>query len=422
MAAYGGVIKRTQILTTTAAQQPDEIRERRTAAEDVLGGLLSDIGKPGTYELPGPVSPDSTVDVVDSTAPTGVIDGSAGLLTKDGFKFTNKGSVAKYDKLIKEGYSSKEAANLTPGTQAADSIFNTKKTVANADFTANAKQTNRTNLGGLTKTTSLNKEAALNQIESSSAFRQVSRMMAESEQMLSRSGPLYNEMMRSTQLPILEGSAVLARENTENIRKALQRGGAARRDGFAAIAKIRSQEASNMAKGQALARAHTEMDLWARKNAKETIDFANGWASNQAGIRESYQSAMDNATELMSTSALPFMFASLQKEQEYRDAKSAQSRNNVMRQVSAVVGVVGAVLSAYSGSGEGVAASGKLMKDEGTKIDQTVLNNQNNYYTATPSNAPEAPSTLGGDIRSAASGVANKVTGAYNYVTGGWGS
>ena len=318
MARYGTVKSQMKELSATASQQPEEIRERRTQAEDVLGTLESDIGKAGTYDFPsGPVA----------TAPTS--------LTGDSFRLGGD-------------------------------VFKETDTRLGIGATGGA---------GSTKTISLDKEKALGQMESSSAFRQVSRMMAESEQMLARSGPLYEDMMRSTQLPIIEGSAAMARENTENIRKAMQRGGSARRDGFAAIAKIRAQEASNVARGQALAKAHTEMDLWARNNAKEVIDFAHGWATNQAGIRESYQSAMDSATQLMSQSALPFVFGASQKEQEYRDAASAQNRGKVMKQITGVLGVVGSVVSMVYGGGMGAgkALSAANESVAGQKISTTPI-------------------------------------------------
>jgi len=305
-------------IAATSAQQPEEIRERRSTAEDVLGALNAEVGKPGTYDLPtGPNAPSPVAD-------------------EDGL-----------------------------------SIFKSTDTKIGVAATGGK---------GKTTTTSLDKDAALEQMKSSSSFRQVSRMMAESEQMLARSGPLYDEMVRSTQLPIIEGSATLARENTEAIRKALQRGGAARRDGFAAIAKIRAQEQANAARGQALAKAHTEMDRWIRQNASETITFANGWATNQAGIRESYHSAMDAASQLMAQASLPTIFNASVKEQEYRDAQSAQSRGKVMRQISGVLGVatsVVGIVGSFYGQGGGSTAGAKMMSDS-TKSAEI----SNNYMSA----------------------------------------
>ena len=361
MARYGSVKTQMKEIAATAAQQPEEIRERRSGAEDVLGALNAEIGKAGTYDLPGP------------NAPSPVADPDA------------------------------EADGL--------SIFKSQHTKVGVAATGGK---------GGTDTTVLDKDAALAQMKSSSAFRQVSRMMAESEQMLARSGPLYDEMMRSSQLPIIEGSATLARENTEAIRKALQRGGAARRDGFAAIAKIRAQEQANAARGQALAKAHTEMDRWVRQNASEVMTFANGWATNQAGIRESYHSAMDSATQLMAQASLPTIFNASIKEQEYRDAQSAQSRGKVMRQISGVLGVatsiVGLVGSFY-GQGGGSTAGAKMMAD--STASQPI---SNNYMGATApgSGGTAAPRTLGGDLKAFGSKIGDAASSAGSYITGGW--
>lgn len=353
-------------LANTAMQQPEEIRERRTAAEDLLGSLSADIGKEGTYDLPGS-------STTAPPAPVPPVSGPTGLLSKDGYSFGSTADVKKYDKFIEKGFSPEEAAMQTGGRAQAgtDSIFKENRTYGGHVGKAGTQ--------GVTSTTTVDQAKAKAQIESSSAFRQVSRMMAESEQMLARSGPLYDEMMRSTQLPIIEGAAAAARENTENIRKAMARGGVARRDAFAAIQKIRSQEQLNMTKGQQLADAHLKMDQWVRSNAKEVINFATGWAQNQAGIREAYHSAMDAATHLMSTSALPFVFAAQQKEQEYRDAASAQSRGKVMKQISGVLGVatsVVGIVGSFYGQGGGSEAGAKMMNDsvEGSKVASS------NYY------------------------------------------
>lgn len=367
MARYGTVKTQMQRLANTALQQPEEIRERRTTAEGLLSSLNADIGKTGTYDLPGTsgVDPQAPTPGVEETA-------SADPLLKDGYKFRNTADVEHYNKLIANGIPPEQAASKMGGRamRGPDSIFKENRTFSG--HTGKAKTL------GLTFTTSVDQDKAKAEIESSSAFRQVSRMMAESEQMLSRSGPLYEEMMRSTQLPILEGAGAAARENTENIRKAMLRGGAARRDAFSAIQKIRSQEQLNMAKGQQLADAHLKMDQWVRSNAKEVINFATGWAQNQAGIREAYHSAMDAATALMSNSALPFVFAVQQKEQEYRDAQSAQSRGKVMKQITGILGVAGSVVSMVYGGGIGAGSMLNTANDsvEGPKVASS------NYYGA----------------------------------------
>jgi hypothetical protein len=408
-----------------AQQQPQEIRERRTAAEGVLGDINADIGKAGTYDLPEDLGGPTPTAGAPSTDPSPPIEGETGLLSKDGYKFAKLAHVKKYDALIEKGYSSEEAADQIGASKAfkEGGIFESKKTGDAAGGVSGGKTQQRT--------IQLDPDAAKKQIESSSAFRQVSRMMAESEQMLARKGPLYDEMMRSTQLPIIEASASAARENTENIRRAMARGGAARRDAFEAVTRIRSQENLNMQRGQALAKAHTEMDMWARKNATQVMNFAQGWASNQAGIRESYQSAMDNASQLMSTSSIPFMFAAMQKEQEYRDAGSAQRRGKVMRQINSVIGVASSVVSVvgafYGGPGSGAsmdasqrAASGGASVNTTTFQNAATGKNISNTATATwdQGGAEEEQRSLRGDLGKMGSSIGSSASSAFNYLKG----
>ncbi len=319
-------------LSNQASQQPNEIRERRSAAEDTLAGITADIGKSGTFDLPAPSNPNAP-----SAAPVAPPTSTPNdLLTRDNVSFYRKEDATKYDKLLRAGYSKEQAISKIPGATdlTQDSIFSSRVTKG---------QGTGTGFGATNRTTALDPNKAKAKLESSSEFRQVSQMMAESEQMLNRTGPLYDEMIKSTQLPIIEGAAAAARENTENIRQAMARGGAARTAAFAAVQKIRAQDQINMQKGQALAQAHMNLDMWARDNAKNVINFATNWAQNQAGIRESYQKAMDHASDLMSESALPFMFATQQKSFEYNQMHSAQRRSNVTKWVNFTLGIAAAV-------------------------------------------------------------------------------
>lgn len=339
MATYGGAIQTAQNLSAAAAAAPEEIRERRTANEDFLGSLQADIGKPGTYDLPPAAQPNPTAP----TTPPSAANVPDGMLHQDGYNFANKTAVKKYNKLLKKGYSSDEAASQLGGDKvmADDSIFKMSKTGHGMAGYTGGKD-------GM-MTISLDKDKAKAQVESSSMFRTVSRMQAEAEQLLARQGPLYDDMIKSTQLPIIEGAAAAARENTENIRQAMARGGSARRDAFAAIQKIRAQDAVNMQKGQALAQAHLQLDQWSRQYAQSATAFSQSWSQNVAGVRESYQSAMDNAMELFDSKSLPFMFDTAQKAQEWREAQSAQSRGKVNRWITGVLGLAEGVMTAYRG-------------------------------------------------------------------------
>jgi hypothetical protein len=401
-------------LGNLASQQPNEIRERNTAAEETYGGLLADIGNMpvGTPASQNPNAPSAAPSAPPADHPDD-------LLTRDNVTFTDKKDAKKYDKLIKKGYSKEQAMGFLPGSKdisQGDSIFTTGKTEADG-----------MGVGGKLApgtTTKLDPNKAKAQMESSSAFRQINQMTAESEQMLNRSGPLYDEMNRSMQLPIIEGAAASARENTENIRAAMQRGGAARTAAFAAVQKIRSQEQINMMKGQALSQAHMNLDMWARDNAKNVINFGMNWASNQAGIRQSFNKAMDHASDLMANSSLPFMFTTKTKEMEYRQQASAQRRSNVQKWVNYGLGIVAAVATYGQNTGlleqanTQISGGNNKVSSENYGIPSSMVG-----QTANPDGSAGTASedrTLGGDLKGAARSVGNAASSAYGYMTGGF--
>lgn len=360
-------------LSSLAYEIPKSIEQRRVAAEETLGLLRNDIGKAGTYDLPGTSAPSAGPSSSEEPAvPTEDSRLSRGLL-----RFNSQKDVHKYDQLIKKGFTAEEARRQLGGhvqtsTVGTTGIFTNKSNEAAPGGLGSKYGT----VGGHIE---LDPEAAKTSLEQSSAFRQVSRMMAESEQLLARSGPLYDDMIRSTQLPIIEGAAAAARENTEAIRKAMARGGAARRDGFAAIQKIRAQDQLNMQRGQALADAHLKLDMWSRDNAKNVINFADEWSANQAGVRDSFNTAMDRAAELMSSQALPFMYTTQVKAQEYRDINSAASRSKVNNWIKGTLGLVVGAVGAYSGgSGEAMNMFGD-MSGKAAAAEQSAASSERGY-------------------------------------------
>ena len=347
-----GNVDRMKSLSALSYGNVKGVEQRRVASEETLGLLRKNLGAPGTYDLPDPNANPNTNEPVSETP---VQDG---MLTRGSLTFVDKGKAKKYDKLIKKGYSQDEAKRLMGGQfdeSAGGGLFkNVKNVAAPGGLGVGGGK-------GVGTHAELDPQAAAEQLQDSSAGRQVSRMMAESEQLLARSGPLYDEMIRNTQLPIIESSAAAARENTEALRKAMARGGSARRDAFEAIQKMRSQDQLNMQRGQALADAHMKLDVWSRENAKNVIKFADDWSANQAGVRDSFNTAMDQAAELMSSSALPFMYMTQNKAQEYRDANSAARRGKVNKWISGSLGlVVGAVGAFYGGSGESMKQFGDM--------------------------------------------------------------
>ena len=306
-------------ISALAAAQPEEIRTRRTAAEETYNKVLGRLGATGTYENVGGTPP-----------------ASPSLLG-----------------------SQPQAAEDT-------SIFKTEKVKSAAATDIDRRFATDANLQDVKK---LDADATVKSLEGTSQFRTMSRLQAEAEQLVARQGPLWDELIKNQQLPIIEGSAAMARENAESVRRAFAKGGAARRTAFETVERIRSQERINSQKIQQIANARVSLDKWSRENAQNVIEFGQKWASNLGGIREEYNRAMDSASELMVTGAIPQMMEATQKAADLRKQAHEQQRNKTMRWVKGVVGVVlmvasrGAaggslVESAFQKPGEGGAAGG----------------------------------------------------------------
>lgn len=262
-----------------AAAQPEEIRARRQAAEETYTGVLGRLGAPGTYDIRG---------------------GPA-------------------------------ATGEAPSEDAEGGIFRKEKL---ADI-----PTTRYTKGLKAEARVLDPAAYQKEIEKSAQFRIMSRLTAESEQLIAREGPLYDEMLNSLQLPILEGAGAMARENTEQLRRAMARGGSARRGAMEAVQKIRAQERINSQKVMALSQSRFALDQWSRENARTNLEFGMNWAANQGGIRESYNQAMDKASELMLNSALPIMMHTTEKAQQWRYYAHNKNRQKVGRWISGIIGI-----------------------------------------------------------------------------------
>lgn len=296
-------------ISALAAAQPEEIRERRAAAEETYNKVLGRLGAAGTYENTG-----------GTPASTSILG--------------------------------------TQPTEAEDtSIFKTEKVKSAAATDIDRRFATDANLQDVKK---LDPNATLKSIEGSSQFRTMSRLQAEAEQLVAREGPLWDELIKNQQLPIIEGSAAMARENAEAVRRAFAKGGAARRTAFETVERIRSQERINSGKIQQIANARVALDKWSRENAQSVLEFGQKWTSNLGGIREEYNRAMDAASELMVTGAIPQMMEATQKANDLRKQAHEQQRNKSMRWVKGVVGVV--LLAASRG-----AVGGQLVESAFSK-------------------------------------------------------
>lgn len=322
MAKYKREAAKMKEISALAAAQPEEIRTRRQAAEESYQGVLNRLGAKGTYENVGGEAPAMSALTGAASAQTGA-----------------------------------------PGEPPQDlGIFKTEKAKSAQARDIDPRYASEANIADITR---LDPSKTAKAVEGSAQFRIMSRLTAESEQLLARQGPLYEEMEKNLQNPIIEGSAAMARENAAELKRMMAKGGAARRGAFEAVQKMRQQEQVNSQRITAINQSRFALDNWARTNARTNLEFGQNWASNLGGVRESFNAAMDNAAALMTTEALPLMMGAQQQAMAYRRAAHKATQSGVVRWVK---GIVGAVMM-YYGAG---AAGGSLVGEAISGGDQGV--------------------------------------------------
>lgn len=301
---------RSLLSAARAQAAPAEIRSRRTSAEQAYSGILGRLGARGTYDLPVAGQRAAQADP-ETAGPAGRPSGAA----------------------------------ETPETGAVFRKTNFQEGVNIGAIDIDTRYHSPEDIGQITE---LDPEATVRNVEKSAQFRIASRLTAEAEQLIAREGPLYNEMLNNMQLPIIEGSAAVARENAAQLKRAMARGGAARREAMQAVQQIRSRERVNSQKVQQLAQTRFALDQWARQNARTTLQFGQNWAANLGGIRESYNQAMDLATDLMVSKALPLVIGEQARAAALRQKAHAENRAKVGRWIS---GALSAATLAIGGLG-----------------------------------------------------------------------
>jgi hypothetical protein len=248
------------------AQAEGEIaRDQLRSAEGARGILMGAMGAPGTY---GPGATAAT-----TKGPVGM-----SLLGPTGLTSMRKGGA--YDpstgRVTKSGTVRADPLHPYGATWKGKKHWEVTGNVADAQQTADAAM-------------------------GTSGFRQVSQMVAESEQLLNREGPLWNEMQNSVVGGIYEGAAVAGRETAQALAREAARGGTNKSRAIAAAGRMRSQENINRDRTNQLWQSKMQMETWVRDNAKNVQNFAAGWAGNQAGIRDQFTTTMANLRTMWST-------------------------------------------------------------------------------------------------------------------------
>ncbi len=280
-------------LAAFAAQIPEEMAERRRQQEQAYLTLRGELGKKGTYETEGAASTGEGVEVAD---------------------IYQKASIGRLGNLAYGG-------------------------------------------GGQDVGQTINPSAIVNEIKKSTEFRIASRLTAESEQMLKREGPLWDEMQKSVQGPIIEGSSAFLQEQAEGMRREFAKGGAARNRARQGMQEFRMKEKIAATKQQQLWNSSLALNQWSRDNARTQLNFNQQWASNAGGIRESFHQALDNAGKVM-LSTLPYVTSQVGYARDLSAAIHSENRAKSMRVYKIAASV--AMMVAGGAGAAGMLGSGAI--------------------------------------------------------------
>lgn len=212
-------------------------------------------------------------------------------------------------------------------------------------------------------------------VTGTSGFRQVSQMVAEAEQLMNRTGPLWNQLNNSVVGGIYESNAGFQREAMEQLSRHLARGGGARRVGLQMAQAFQVQEKINRQRTGQLWQAKMGLEQYRIQHSKDTMSYAQQWVSNQAGIRDAFTNATQNlqlfwASTMAPTLAGSTVAAASATQQGVLDAGAGiQNSINTKSQAigGAIEGITGAA-QAYIGQYSTSTASGAGSWSSGSNI------------------------------------------------------
>lgn len=151
----------------------------------------------------------------------------------------------------------------------------------------------------------LDPDAYIKNVSQTRQFRMVSRMTAEADQLVRQTGPLWEKLKQSVQNPILQASAVGARETQEAIARDAARGGSARNRAVAVANQIQSNNQILRDRTNALWVSGLAVKQWTQDNARMQLAFNQSWTSNLNGIRDNFTGFMQSAQQFYGAQILP---------------------------------------------------------------------------------------------------------------------
>jgi len=337
-----------EVATGTSDLENQLGKESMVQTERARQGIFDLLGTPGTYE-------ESYEDFVNAGGGTGV-----GAPTGQ----FNLVQVREPLKLPVEALPGKGKGIYTKEELKAASNYKTTFGLVGAEV-----DPERTTSEG--KAWIIDPDAYIKNVSQSRQFRMMSRMTAEADQLSRQQGPLWEKLKQSVTNPIIQSSAVAARELQESLARDAARGGTSRNRAVAVANKIQANNEILRDRTTALWTSSLAIKQWTQDNARLQTAFNQSWVSNLNGIRDNFTGMMQNAQQFYGAQILPSVVgasgntAGMARDNSntLADLAAAQaSRDESMGNLvsGAIKAIGGGIMTAYANSGATPAANATM--------------------------------------------------------------
>jgi hypothetical protein len=175
-------------------------------------------------------------------------------------------------------------------------------------------------------------------------------MVAEAEQLMNRTGPLWNQLNNSVVGGIYESNAGFQREAMEQVSRNLARGGGARRVGLQMAQAFQVQEKINRQRTGQLWQAKMGLEQYRVKHAQEVGSYAQAWVNNTSGIRDAFTNATQNLQLFWASTMAPTLAGAT-------TAAASATQQGVLNAGAGIQNSINTKSQAISGAIEGITGA-----------------------------------------------------------------
>jgi hypothetical protein len=194
----------------------------------------------------------------------------------------------------------------------------------------------------------LDPEAVAAAAKGTPEYEIMSHLTRQAGQFVKGEGELYDKLQQSVISPIIEGSAMLLKQQAEQVRRNFARGGVRRAQAREDIINMQLQEAANLQKTHQVWNATTALKQWGINYANTQVtEYNKAFAENVGGVRDRTLTALEDIGRWYVGTAIPKASAlSTEAININRSIKAAEdaSKGRMLKIAGGIAAAVGGAL------------------------------------------------------------------------------